>query len=67
MYLESENEENDDIDFEYDNEAFKTYKNFFLQDVYCDDTSDDEDILPIHHPQLIILTKNGIMFIQHVY
>jgi len=22
MYLESENEENDDIDFEYDNEAF---------------------------------------------
>ena len=37
MYLES------DIDFE----AFKTYKNFFLQDMYCDDTSDDEDILPI--------------------
>ena len=37
-----------DIDFEYDNEAFKTYKNFFLQDMYCDDdTSDDEDILPI--------------------
>jgi hypothetical protein len=24
-----------------------TYKNFFLQDLYCDDTSDDEDILPI--------------------
>ena len=26
MYLESENEEND----EYDNEAFKTYKKFFF-------------------------------------
>ena len=23
------------------------YKNLFLQDMYCDDTSDDEDILPI--------------------
>ena len=43
MYLES------DIDFEYDNEAFKTYKNFFLQDMYCDDTSDYEDILPIQY------------------
>jgi hypothetical protein len=37
MYLESENEENDDIilndndiDFEYDNEAFKTYKKIFF-------------------------------------
>ena len=36
MYLESENEEND----EYDNEAFKTYKNFFLQDMYCDDNKE---------------------------
>ena len=24
-----------------------TYKNFFLQDMYCDDTNDDGDILPI--------------------
>jgi len=37
MYLESENENDDiilndnDIDFEYDNEAFKTYKYFFYK------------------------------------
>jgi hypothetical protein len=56
MYLESENEEhdniilnNDDITFEYDCEALKkTYKNFFLQDacMYYDDISDDENSLP---------------------
>ena len=55
MYLES------DIDFEYDNEAFKTYKNFFLQDMYCDDTNDDEDILPIQYLDSSSTVNNTIL------
>jgi hypothetical protein len=66
MYLESENEENDDIilndndiTFEYDCEALKkTYKNIFLQDMYYDDTSDDEDSLPVQSLESFTVNNN---------